>query len=76
MAHTMVTKFLSVFYYTWLSGGVLMQIPPVTELLGSDRIDTFVYNGILVITALLWAAKYILNLYEKKREIDDRFKRK
>lgn len=70
------TKLITLLYLSMFSGGLLLQIPSVKDVIDADKVTVGVYNGILIFTALLWGAKAILRLYEKKREIDERFKDK
>lgn len=76
MAETIASKLLTVLYLSMFSGGVLLQIPSVKDVIDADKVTVGVYNTILVFTALLWGAKAVLRLYEKKREIDERFRDK
>ena len=70
------SKFLTVFFVSWIGGGLVMQIPAIGEVVNNDLISVGVYSFIAVLSALLWAAKMVLNLYEKKREIDEKYKDK
>ena len=67
-------KFLTVFFFSWIGGGFLMQIPAIGDVINHDLISVGVYSFIAVLSALLWAAKMVLGLYEKKKEIDDKYK--
>lgn len=68
MGTSMTVKLLTSFFYTWLGGGMLMQIPDVQKIIDTDRINDTVYTVVLLITFALWALKYAIGIWAKIRD--------
>lgn len=62
-------KLLTTFFYSWLGGGLFLQIPEIKDLIQLDNVHVSIQIAVLVITFLLLAIKYSLDIYEKLRDI-------
>ena len=66
----MTSKFLVSSLMVWLSGATLEQM----DIIQLDNVNGFVYYGVLGTSFLLYVFKRLLELYEKKKEIDKKYK--
>jgi hypothetical protein len=64
----LTAKLLTSFFYSWLGGGAIMQIPIMQDLIKVDEINTVVYHVVLAITFVLWATKYAVGIWSKYRD--------
>ena len=68
----MSVNFLTTFYYSFLGGGLFLQIPKIKDFIGLDEVHVSIQTGILIITFLLWAMKYSIGIYEKWRDVQNK----
>lgn len=84
MAQALLLKTLSLFSTLFIGGGTLMQMPIVQKAIQADEVDSDLYRYatlfglvLLIIERLMavWEKKKKsdMELYEKKKEIDNRY---
>tara|TARA_R110000851_G_scaffold46804_1_gene113849 strand:- start:195 stop:458 length:264 start_codon:yes stop_codon:yes gene_type:complete len=87
MTQTLTLKVFTFIYLALLGGGIIMEIPNLNAFMDPDQSDQSTYKWAFLITAIFYfiekamsirskKQKSDMELYEKKREIDSRYKDK